>query len=81
MNMLTKAIKQYDSEVFACELSGHAYDHYMQSKHVYAMEIETKKVWHFAKENYVHRLIQNEVDGKLVEIGEVDQISDKNLNS
>ena len=49
--MLTKLIKQEDSEVFACELSGHAYDHYIQSKHVYAMEIETKKVWHFAKEN------------------------------
>jgi len=37
---------------------------------VYAMEIESKKVWDFSKENYVNRLIQNEIDGKLVEFGE-----------
>ena len=36
---------------------------------MYAMEIETKKVWDFSKENYVNRLIQNEIDGKLVEFG------------
>lgn len=57
MNMMTKLIKHDHSEIIVCELTGHAYDHYIQSKHVYAMEIETKKVWHFAKENYVHRLI------------------------
>lgn len=34
------------------------------------MEIESKKVWDFSKENYVNRLIQNEIDGKLIEIGE-----------
>jgi hypothetical protein len=34
------------------------------------MEIVTKKVWDFSKENYVYRLIQNGTDGKLVEIGE-----------
>lgn len=55
--MMTKLIKHEHSEIIVCELTGHAYDHYIQSKHVYAMEIETKKVWHFAKENYVHRLI------------------------
>lgn len=34
------------------------------------MEIESKKVWDFSKENYVNRLIQNEIDGKLIEFGE-----------
>jgi BRCA1-associated protein len=34
------------------------------------MEIESKKVWDFCKENYVNRLIMNELDGKLVEYGE-----------
>jgi BRCA1-associated protein len=34
------------------------------------MEIESKKVWDFSKENYVNRLIQNEIDGKMVEVGE-----------
>ena len=49
---------------------GHSFDHYVCTKHVYAMEIETKKVWDFSKENFVNRLIQNEIDGKLVEVGE-----------
>jgi len=35
---------------------------------VYAMEIESKMVWDFSKENFVNRLIQNQVDGKLVEV-------------
>lgn len=32
------------------------------------MEIETKMVWDFSKENFVNRLIQNQIDGKLIEI-------------
>ena len=47
---------------------GHAFDHYNETKHVYAMEIESKMVWDFSKENFVNRLIQNQVDGKLVEV-------------
>ena len=38
--------------------------------HVYAMEITTKKVWDFSRENYVYRLLQNGTDGKLVELQE-----------
>ena len=37
--------------------NGHAYTHYKESMHVYAMEIESKKVWDFSKEGYVNRLI------------------------
>ena len=35
---------------------------------MYAMEIESKKVWDFSKESYVNRLVHNEVDGKMVEV-------------
>ena len=28
------------------------------------MELETQRVWDYAGDNYVHRLIQNKVDGK-----------------
>ena len=38
--------------------------------HVYAMEIDSKKVWDFSRENYVYRLIQNGIDGKIVEVPE-----------
>ena len=44
------------------------------------MEIESNKVWDFSKENYVNRLIQNELDGKLVEVGgDEDQIISQNI--
>ncbi|KAF7722381.1 hypothetical protein EC973_003191 [Apophysomyces ossiformis] len=46
----------------------HAYDHYMETNHLYALEIETQRVWDYAGDGYVHRLIQNMVDGKLVEL-------------
>jgi hypothetical protein len=41
------------------------------------MEIETKKVWDFSKENYVNRLIQNEIDGKMVEFNPPEELEDQ----
>jgi len=35
---------------------------------VYALELETQRVWDYAGDGYVHRLIQNKADGKLVEL-------------
>jgi BRCA1-associated protein len=49
---------------------GHSFDHYLDTKHTYAMEIYTHNVWDFCKQNYVHRLIQNQLDGKLIEFGD-----------
>ena len=42
--------------------------HNEQSGHNFAMELATQRVWDYAADNYVHRLIQNKVDGKLVEL-------------
>ena len=33
--------------------NGHAYEHYQDSMHVYAMEVQSKKVWDFSKQDYV----------------------------
>jgi BRCA1-associated protein len=49
-------------------VQAHAYDHYTQTSHFYALEIVTQRVWDYAGDGYVHRLIQNAVDGKLVEL-------------
>ncbi|KAF9414546.1 hypothetical protein BGZ94_000358 [Podila epigama] len=46
----------------------HAYSHYYESSHLYALELETQRVWDYAGDGYVHRLIQNKTDGKLVEL-------------
>lgn len=39
--------------------SAHAYAHYEQTSHCYAMDINTQHVWDYAGDGYVHRLIQS----------------------
>ncbi len=34
------------------------------------MELGNNRVWDYAADNYVHRLIQNKTDGKLVQLDE-----------
>uniref|UniRef100_A0A7S3PCN5 RING-type domain-containing protein n=1 Tax=Amphora coffeiformis TaxID=265554 RepID=A0A7S3PCN5_9STRA len=46
----------------------HARQHYIDTLHAYALEAETQHVWDFCGQGYVHRLLQNKDDGKLVEI-------------
>ncbi|KAI5853712.1 BRCA1-associated protein 2-domain-containing protein [Tricharina praecox] len=46
----------------------HAFEHYKITSHCYAMDIETQRVWDYVGDGYVHRLIQNKSDGKLVEL-------------
>ncbi|KAF8889375.1 BRCA1-associated protein [Infundibulicybe gibba] len=46
----------------------HAHAHYETTTHLYALELETQRVWDYASDGYVHRLIQNRADGKLVEL-------------
>ncbi|KAI8465209.1 MAG: brca1-associated protein [Monoraphidium minutum] len=48
--------------------SGHASEHWKESSHCYALELETQRVWDYAGDGYVHRLIQSKTDGKLVEV-------------
>lgn len=47
---------------------GHAHQHYDETGHLYSLELETQRVWDYAGDGYVHRLIQNKADGKLVEL-------------
>lgn len=48
--------------------SGHANNHWQETSHCYALELETQRVWDYASDGYVHRLIQSKTDGKLVEV-------------
>jgi BRCA1-associated protein len=54
----------------------HAFEHYKETKHNYALELETQRVWDYAGDGYVHRLIQNKSDGKLVELPGPGQTTD-----
>ncbi|KAK5174001.1 uncharacterized protein LTR77_001080 [Saxophila tyrrhenica] len=42
--------------------SAHAYAHYEETSHCYAMDISTQHVWDYAGDGYVHRLIQSKPD-------------------
>ncbi|KAE8700610.1 3-isopropylmalate dehydrogenase 2 [Hibiscus syriacus] len=42
--------------------------HWKETQHCYSLELETQRVWDYAGDNYVHRLIQSKTDGKLVEL-------------
>lgn len=49
-------------------INGHAYEHFTQTQHTYAMQLTDNQVWDYAGDNYVHRLLANKADGKPVEV-------------
>lgn len=56
----------------------HAYEHYRETNHLFALEIETQHIWDYVTDGYVHRLIQ-QVDGGFVELPETGkQVSGEN---
>lgn len=46
---------------------GHAKEHWKETAHPFALEIETQHVWDYAEDLWVHRLIQTKGDGKVAE--------------
>ena len=46
----------------------HAFAHFKQTSHTFAMDLATQRVWDYISDGYVHRIIQNKSDGKLVEL-------------
>jgi BRCA1-associated protein len=50
--------------------SAHAYAHYEETSHCYAMDISTQHVWDYAGDGYVHRLIQSKPDSRLIDLPE-----------
>lgn len=47
---------------------GHAKEHWKDTAHCFALEIETQHVWDYAGDTWVHRLIRAKGDGKVVEL-------------
>ncbi|KAF7585146.1 hypothetical protein BBP40_012142 [Aspergillus hancockii] len=50
----------------------HAFDHYKETSHTFAMDLSTQRVWDYVGDAYVHRIIQSKTDGKLVELPAAD---------
>ncbi|XP_013780063.1 BRCA1-associated protein-like [Limulus polyphemus] len=49
-------------------VDGHAFKHYVETEHTYAMQLGNNRVWDYTGDNYVHRLVQSKGDGKPVEL-------------
>ncbi|XP_076363777.1 BRCA1-associated protein [Tachypleus tridentatus] len=49
-------------------VDGHAFKHYVETEHTYALHLGNNRVWDYAGDNYVHRLVQSKGDGKPVEL-------------
>lgn len=50
----------------------HSLNHFIETGHCFAMELSSSRVWDYAGDKYVHRLITSESDGKIVEFPEKD---------
>ncbi|XP_019711941.1 BRCA1-associated protein [Hippocampus comes] len=48
-------------------VSRHAYRHFEETQHTYAMQLTNHRVWDYAGDNYVHRLVASKTDGKMVQ--------------
>ncbi|CAB3411216.1 unnamed protein product [Caenorhabditis bovis] len=61
--------------------SQHAQKHWELTSHTYSMKVGGERVWDYAGDNYVHRLIENDSDGKLVEYQRDQDSSSQDKNS
>lgn len=42
--------------------------HFVSTSHTFSLQVGTQRVWDYAGDNYVHRLVAGKEDGKLVEV-------------
>ena len=48
--------------------SGPPGSHFLDTGHTYTMRVGSTRVWDYVGDNFVHRLVQNKEDGKMVEV-------------
>jgi BRCA1-associated protein len=58
--------------------NGHAKQHWKETAHSFSLELETQHVWDYAGDIWVHRLIRDKGDGKVVELPRNDPTSRHN---
>ncbi|KAJ5189671.1 BRCA1-associated 2 [Penicillium cf. griseofulvum] len=52
--------------------NAHAFAHWKETSHAFSMDLTSQRVWDYAGDAYVHRIIQNKTDGKLLELPAAD---------
>lgn len=60
----------------------HAFQHYQQTAHTFSMHLGNQRVWDYAGDNYVHRLLQSKGDGKIVAVNsEATEVDNEKVDS
>ncbi|KAL3310190.1 hypothetical protein Ciccas_011250, partial [Cichlidogyrus casuarinus] len=59
----------------------HAYKHFTTTGHIFALELGQNLVWDYVDDAYVHRLVVNQDDGKVVQLGASSETGDKKLDA
>lgn len=49
--------------------AGHAHRHFKETGHLYSLELESQRVWDYAGDGYVHRLIQSKAEFGVLDEG------------
>ncbi|XP_042886003.1 BRCA1-associated protein-like [Penaeus japonicus] len=57
-------------------VGGHAHRHFMETNHLFSLQVGNNRVWDYVRDNYVHRLLQSEGDGKVVSYERTSPVSD-----
>ncbi|KAG7282116.1 hypothetical protein CRUP_008228 [Coryphaenoides rupestris] len=52
-----------ENKCFECGVQ----EHFEETQHTYAMQLTNHRVWDYAGDNYVHRLVASKTDGKMVQ--------------
>ncbi|KAJ5867905.1 hypothetical protein N7534_002458 [Penicillium rubens] len=52
--------------------NAHAFAHWKETAHAFSMDLTSQRVWDYVGDAYVHRIIQNKTDGKLLELPAAD---------
>ncbi|TBT99523.1 RING finger domain-containing protein, partial [Hamiltosporidium magnivora] len=76
-----------DTDLWACLIcgnlgcgrynNGHANKHFKEFDHFFSLELNTKRVWDYVSDNYVHRIVQSINEGKLVQVdGNIEKAED-----
>jgi BRCA1-associated protein len=60
---------------------GHAASHFRATNHTYALQLGSNRVWDYAGDNFVHRLLQSKTDGKLVATQSPGGVEDEKIDS
>lgn len=80
-------MSEYFSQKFVINTSfyryqgGHAASHFRTTNHTYALQLGSNRVWDYAGDNFVHRLLQSKSDGKLVATEDRSGSGDEKIDS